>query len=87
MWYYKLMMEFIKYWLQTSIKPIWYKIWRYIAFPVIFLMWVLCIGVYQDFYWTLSYAVILPAIVLDLILNLLAYFLVEKKKKVDIQND
>jgi hypothetical protein len=76
------MIDFLKYWLQTKIKPIWYKIWRYIAFPVIFLLWVLCIGVYQDLYWKLSLYVILPAIVLDLILNLCAYFLVEKKKNI-----
>ena len=78
-------MEFLKYWLQTAIKPIWYKIWRFIAFPVIFLMWVLCIGVYQDLYWKFSYIVVAPAVVLDLILNIIAYFLVEKKKKVEIQ--
>ena len=76
------MIDFLKYWLQTKIKPVWYKVWRYIAFPVIFLMWVLCIGAYQNLYWTLSYAVIAPAIVLDLILNLCAYFLIEKKKNV-----
>ena len=77
------MIDFIKYWLQTKIKPIWYKIWRYIAFPVIFLMWVLCIGVYQDLYWKFSLAVVLPVVILDLILNLLAYFLVGKKKQLN----
>ncbi len=74
-------MDFLKYWLQTSIKPIWYKIWRYIAFPIIFLIWVLCIGVYQDLYWKMSLYIILPAVILDLILNLLCYFLIAKKKE------
>lgn len=76
------MIDFLKYWLQTKIKPTWYKVWRYIAFPVIFVLWVFCIGAYQDLYWKFSAIVIAPAIVLDLGLNLLAYFLVEKKKNI-----
>jgi len=82
MCYYMCMqMNFFSYWLSTSIKPIWYKIWRYIAFFVIFLLWVLCIGVYQDMYWKLSYAIITPAIVLDVLMNLLLYYLSYKKNK------
>ena len=70
----------LEYWLSTSIKPLWYRIWRYVIMPVIFLAWVLCIGVYQEFYWKLSFYIILPVAVVDFLVNIALYFLVYKKQ-------
>jgi hypothetical protein len=85
--------NYFTWWLSTSIKDLGYRIWRYIMFPVIFILWVACIGAFRDLYWKLSLYVILPCVVIDLIWNLITYeikgksiLLEEENKKDDKEN-
>lgn len=78
--------NYITWWLSTSVKHISYKIWRYIMFPVIFILWVACIGAFRDLYWQLSLYVILPCIAIDLIWNAITYSLVGNKLTIESDN-
>lgn len=72
--------NYFTWWLSTKTKPLSYKIWRYIAFPVVFIIWVAALSAFSKYYWTISLYVIAPAVFIDIVWNTLTFIFVYKRK-------
>ncbi|MEG2675429.1 MAG: hypothetical protein RR993_00290 [Clostridia bacterium] len=71
--------NFLSWWLSVSVKPLPYKIWKFVATPILFVAWVLFIAVYREMYWQFSLYAILPAVVIDLVWDGCNFFFYRKK--------
>lgn len=78
--------NFFTWWLSTKIKPLTYRIWRYIAFPIVFISWVAALSAFSQYYWLISLYVICPAVVIDIVWNVITYFCSYKKQNKEENN-
>lgn len=78
--------NFLTWWLSISIKPLAYKIWKYIITFVMFMGWVICIAIYRDLYWKFSLFVLLPTAIVDISWDAINYHFYLKKQRTKTQN-
>lgn len=72
--------NFVTWWLDLPIKPLPYRIWKMVATPVMFILWVVFVAVYTDYYWQFSLYVVLPVAAIDFIWDGIQYYLFKKAK-------
>lgn len=72
--------NFVTWWLDLPIKPLAYRVWKMVATPVMFILWVVFVAVYTDYYWQFSLYVVLPVAAVDFIWDGLQYYLFKKGK-------
>lgn len=72
--------NFVTWWLDLPIKPLPYRIWKMIATPVMFILWVVFVAVYTDYYWQFSLYAVLPVAAVDFIWDGIQYALYKKGK-------
>ena len=71
--------NFFTWWLSTKIKPLPYKIWKYIIYPIMFIGWAACIGAFPHMYWKFSLFVLLPTAVIDISWDAINFYFYRKK--------
>ena len=62
------------------VKPLAYRIWKMVATPVVFILWVVFVAVYTDYYWQFSLYAVLPVAAVDFIWDGVQYYLYRKGK-------
>ena len=62
------------------VKPLVYRIWKMVATPVVFILWVVFVAVYTDYYWQFSLYAVLPVAAVDFIWDGVQYYLYRKGK-------
>lgn len=72
--------NFVTWWLDLPVKPLAYRIWKMVATPVVFILWVVFVAVYTDFYWQFSLYVVLPVACVDFIWDGIQFYLYKKGK-------
>ena len=72
--------NFVTWWLDLPVKPLAYRIWKMVATPVVFILWVIFVAVYPDYYWHFSLYVVLPVAVVDFTWDGLQYYFYKKGK-------
>lgn len=72
--------NFVTWWLDLPVKPLAYRIWKMIATPVMFVLWVVFVAVYTDYYWQFSLYAVLPVAAVDFIWDGIQYALYVKGK-------
>lgn len=70
--------NFVTWWLDLPVKPLAYRIWKMVATPVMFILWVVFVAVYTDYYWQFSLYVVLPVAVVDFVWDGIQYYLFTK---------
>ena len=79
--------NFFTWWLSVSIKPLPYKIWKYVITFIMFMLWVMFIAIYRDMYWILSLFVLLPTAVIDISWDAVNYHFYLKKQREKTTDD
>ena len=72
--------NFVTWWLDLPIKPLAYRIWKMVVTPLVFILWVVFVSVYTDYYWQFSLYVVLPVAAVDFIWDGVQYALYKKGK-------
>ncbi len=72
--------NFVTWWLDLPIKPLPYRIWKTVATPVTFILWVVFVAVYTDYYWQFSLYAVLPVAAVDFIWDGIQYCFYKKGK-------
>lgn len=72
--------NFVTWWLDLSVKPLVYKIWKMGITTIMFVLWVVFVAVYPDMYWNFSLVAVLPVAVIDFTWDGINYYLFRKGK-------
>lgn len=74
--------NFVTWWLDLPAKPLPYRIWKMTITPIVFILWVVFVALYPDYYWQFSLCVILPVAVVDNLWDGLQYYFYKKGRLV-----
>lgn len=72
--------NFVTWWLDLPVKPLPYRIWKMVITPIMFILWVVFVAVYSDFYWQFSLYAVLPVAVVDFTWDGIQFYLYRKEK-------
>lgn len=73
------------WWISTKVKPLAFRIWRYVSMPINFLALVLFISVYHEYIKMYFLIVFLPVFVIDIVWDMFNFFSYSRDKLDEIK--
>lgn len=79
------MYNYFQWWLSVEIKPLWYKIWKYIISAVMFILLTIFVAVLREKFWDFIFYGIIPVFIIDLLIDFSVYaYTMWRQRKYDL---
>ncbi|MEG1608711.1 MAG: hypothetical protein RR348_02475 [Clostridia bacterium] len=77
--------NFFTWWMSTKVKPLAFKIWRYVITPINFLALTLFVSVFQEYLWQYFVMMFIPIFCSDIIWDGFNFYSYRKDREAELQ--